>query len=244
MPCADDQVTSVRRALELLDAFGIDEPRLSMAELARRTKLAKTTALRLARTLEASGYLVQLDDSHWRLGPSTAWLAARYQVAFDLKGVVYPVLRSLAMATQRNTSFFVRERDARVRLMSFEADPEKSVSQRGEQLPLDRGSPGKVILAFMGKKGKLFDEIRERGYHLTIGETYGRAASLSAPVFGSGWSVIGALTVSCLSKGITEEALTAYAPEAMRAARNLSSALMRSNEGETQVKPPQSYWHP
>ncbi|MES2187267.1 MAG: helix-turn-helix domain-containing protein [Pseudomonadota bacterium] len=243
MPRTDELVTAVHRALELLDAFSIDQPLLSMAELARRTALSKTTALRLARTLEASGYLVQLDSHAWRLGPSAAWLGARYQVSPDLKDMVYPVLRDLAAATRRNTSFFVRERDARVRLVSVEGDPEKGVSQQGEQLPLDRGSPGKVILAFIDRKGKLFDEIRGRGFHITIGETYGRAASLSAPVFGSGWSVVGALTLSCLSKGITEEALAAYAPQVMRAARELSSAIMRNGAGQGHAAAA-SAWHP
>ena len=59
MPCVDDQVVSVRRALDLLDAFGIDDGHLTIAELARRTALPKTSALRLARTLQSSGYLVQ-----------------------------------------------------------------------------------------------------------------------------------------------------------------------------------------
>lgn len=242
MPCTNDQVDAVRRALGLLDAFGIDEPRLSMAELARRAGLPKTSALRLARTLAAAGYLVQTERRDWRLGPSTAWLATRYQMAFDFKGAVRPVLQALATTTRRPATFFVREGDARIRLMRVEADTGSAVAPVGEQLPLDKGSPGKVILAFLGKRGKLFDDIRRRGYHITIGEARKPFASVSAPVFGAGWSVIGAINISCASQGTSEEMLEAYASAVISAGRNLSSALMRWNDQK--VKPPQSYWHP
>ena len=33
----------------------------------------------------------------------------------------------------------------------------------GERLPLDKRAPGKVILAFMGEKGKVYEQIRQRG---------------------------------------------------------------------------------
>ncbi|MBV6304546.1 helix-turn-helix domain-containing protein [Candidimonas humi] len=242
MPCADDQVSAVRRALDLLDAFGIDEPRLSMAELARRVGLPKTSALRLARTLAASGYLVQTEKRDWRLGPSTAWLATRYQMAFDLKGAVRPALHALAQATHRPATFFVREGEARIRLMRVEADADSRAAPVGEQLPLDKGSPGKVILAFLGKRGKLFDDIRQRGYHITIGEARKPFASVSAPVFGVGWSVIGAINISCASEGASEPVLEAYASAVVAAGRSLSSALMRWDDKT--VKPPKSYWHP
>ncbi|WP_198972442.1 IclR family transcriptional regulator [Xylophilus sp. ASV27] len=232
MPEIRDKVTAVQRALELLDSFSIDKPHLSMAELARQTSLSKTTALRIARTLQASGYLVQGEGTGWRLGPAAAWLGARYQVSQHLRDMVYPVLRELAAATRHNTSFFARERDARVRLMSVEGDPGKKLSCQGEPLPLDRGSPGKVILAFIGEPGSLYDRIRDRGYHITIGETYGTAASLSAPVFGPGWSVVGALTLSSHSAGIAEHDLAVFAAQVMRAARELSSAIMRSAHRE------------
>lgn len=244
MPCIDDQVGAVRRALGLLEAFGIDEPRLTMAELARRVSLPKTSALRLARTLEALGYLVQTESREWRLGPSAAWLGARYQVAFDLQGAVHPVLHALAIETRQPASFFVREGDARVRLMRVEADAVSHQPPVGEQLPLDKGSPGKVILAFIGRRGKLFDDIRRRGYHVTIGEARGSSASVSAPVFGAGWSVIGAINISCGSHGASTAGLQAYAPAVVAAGRRLSTALMRWEKSDQRVKPPESYWHP
>ena len=41
-------VLAVNRALRLLEAFGMEDAQLSLAELSRRTGLHKTTALRIA----------------------------------------------------------------------------------------------------------------------------------------------------------------------------------------------------
>ena len=244
MPCVDDQVNSVKRALSLLDAFSINDAYLTIAELARRTSLPKTSAFRLAKTLEGCGFLVQTDSGAWRLGPSIARLATRYLVAFDLKGVVHPALRDLAKTTGRSATFFVNEGNTRVRLARVEIDGAVSPQLIGEHLPLDRGSPGKVILAFKGKTGKIFDAIRKQGFHVTIGEARSRAASLSAPVFGPGWSVVGAINISCSSEGITPDVLAKYAPDVMAAGRSLSSALMNSHTENVRASPPLSYWHP
>lgn len=244
MPCPDEQVTSVLRALDLLDAFGIDEPHVGIGVLARRTGLAKTTAIRLARTLASKGYLVQTDKGSWRLGPASAWLAARYQVAFDLQGVAQPILRELATATSHDALFFVRERNVRVRLMRAEVGSERPVSPMGERMPLERGSAGKVILAFSNATGTLFEEIRRCGFHVTIGETYSGVGSVSAPVFGSGWSVVGALTLSFRPPVDSEETVRAHAPVVMDTARRLSHALMRSGQRHLLTEQPRGQWHP
>ncbi len=237
-------VTAVLRAVELLDAFTVSEPRLSVSDLARKAGLPKSTALRLARTLESRGYLVQIDNGLWRLGPSAAWLGARYQVAFDLQGAVLPALQRLARVTRKTASFFVHEDGARVRLMRVEGSGKALRAHLGEQLPLDRGAAGKVMLAFMGSPGQPYDDIRRQGYHVTVGEALDELASVAAPVFGTGWSVVGALSVSGLRAEVTVEGLVADAPAVMTVARNLSSALLREAHGRSRARLPASYWHP
>ena len=68
------RVIAVARALAILDAFKPGEVDLALGELARRTRLHKTTVLRIARTLGSSRYLVQLSEGSWRLGPAAGWL--------------------------------------------------------------------------------------------------------------------------------------------------------------------------
>jgi DNA-binding IclR family transcriptional regulator len=242
---SDEIVTAVQRALALLDAFTIDDSQLSVSELARRAGLSKTTAFRLARTLSASGYLVQAESGPWRLGPATAWLGARYQVSFDIHNAIEPVLQELAGATGQSASFFVHEGNVRIRLVRVRGAGEASHTVRvGEAMPLDKGSPGKVILAFNDRAGKEYDEIRRRGFHVTVGEAHQAAASVAAPVFGARWTVVGALSLGGAASALPRSRLTGYAPMVVKAAARLSSALSRNSKEARPLAMATSTWHP
>lgn len=144
-------VTAVTRALQLLDTFGMHDERLTLAELTRRSGMHKTTALRLLRTLALAGYVVQRDDGEWRLGPAAGWLGARYQSSFDANNVVEPMLLALSQATGESAAFYVREGNSRTCLARVEGpQPIRHHARMGAMLPLDLGSPGRVILAFSG----------------------------------------------------------------------------------------------
>jgi len=226
MKASAGTVNSVTRAFDLLDAFGLRDSKLTLAELARRAKLPKSSALRIARTLKTTGYLVQLDDGAWRLGPAAGWLGARYQIAFDLDNTIEPVVQQLAQETQETISFFVH--DGNVRSCLVRAKGKKAVPTRlriGEPAPLEKGSPGHVILAFTGREGAPYDEIRKRGFHITISEFKAEFASVSAPVFGTTWTVVGALTLAGPASRLTKAKLLKFAPQVVRAARRLSYEL-------------------
>jgi DNA-binding IclR family transcriptional regulator len=71
---SDGGVASVERALQLMEAL-LDGP-VGATALAAKIGVSKATAFRLARTLQSSGYVVQLDDSRYALGPRCLMLAA------------------------------------------------------------------------------------------------------------------------------------------------------------------------
>ncbi|TDM99956.1 IclR family transcriptional regulator, partial [Lactobacillus crispatus] len=113
-------VTAVSRALMVLEAFGVNDADLPLAEISRRTGIHKTTVLRLARTLAAHNYRVQKEDGNWRLGREAGWLGACYQATFNVQEVVEPVLRELSRKTGESASFYVREGDERACLLRVE----------------------------------------------------------------------------------------------------------------------------
>jgi DNA-binding IclR family transcriptional regulator len=240
----DGGVIAVARALALLNAFTIGDPYLSLADLSRRVGLPKTTTLRLARSLAAGGYLAQLDNGAWRLGPAAAWLGARYQVAFDLHSKIGPVMRDLARQTHHSVSYFVHDGDERIRLLHVAGDTQAADVRIGEPLPLDRGSPGQVLLAFSGHQGRLYDDIRKRGFHCTIGEAKKGSASVAAPVFGARWNVVGALCIGMSASVATEGMLQELAPTVMRAAEKLSRILHSDQVDRGSLKLARSAWHP
>lgn len=237
-------VISVIRAMKVLDAFALGESHLTLAELSRRCQLHKTTALRIARTLAQSGYLVQREDGDWRLGPATGWLGARYQAGFDVQNVLEPALRSLTLASGESAAFYVREGNVRTCLVRVEGPQAlRHHARMGEGLPLDKGSPGRVILAFSGAPGELYEAIRQRGFHWSIGEREQGVATISAPVFGKHWRLLGSVCVSGPASRLPQQKLEEMAKTVIAAANQLSYALA-GNTGTAAPLVRESYWHP
>ena len=236
-------VIAVTRALQILEAFRIGERHLSLAEISRRTRLHNTTVLRLARTLALSGYMVQREEGEWRLGPATGWLGARYQAGFDINNVVEPTLRELSQSTQESASFYVREGEERACIARVEGPQSVRHHVRiGMRLPLNLGAPGRVILAFSGESGAVYEDIRRRGFHISMGERESQVSSVAAPVFGLNWRLLGSMCISGPSSRLDKAQLEAHARTVMDAANRLSYALA----GETSQETPKviSTWHP
>jgi DNA-binding IclR family transcriptional regulator len=240
---AEGGVIAVTRALSLMETFEIGEAALSLAELSRRAGMHKTTALRLARTLALSNYMVQTEDGQWRLGPAAGWLGARYQAGFDVNNAVEPTLHQLVKETGESASFYVREGDIRACVARVEGPHSVRHHVRiGERLPLNRGAPGRVILAFSGAKGEPYESIRECGYHSSLGEREPEVSSVAAPVFTVNWRLLGSLCISGPSSRLTKAKLEKHAKVVMRAANQLSYALAGSRSAATPAVV--SRWHP
>ena len=238
-------VIAVTRALQVLEAFALGESSLPLAELSRRCGLHKTTVLRLARTLAQSGFMVQREDGDWRLGPAAGWLGARYQAGFDVQNVLEPALRELTHATGESAAFYVREGNVRTCLVRVEGPQAlRHHARMGEGLPLDKGSPGRVILAFSGEPGKAYEDIRKKGYHWSIGEREQGVATVSAPVFGMHWRLMGSVCISGPASRLPAEKLEALAQTVIAAATQLSYALAGNTAAPAQSPVRATQWHP
>jgi DNA-binding IclR family transcriptional regulator len=235
-------VEAVARALQLLESFSVGEASLPLSELSRRCGMNKTTALRIARTLAMSGYLVQADSGEWRLGPAAGWLGARYRSGFDLHDVVEPTLRELTQASGETATFFVREGSHRVCIARVEGPrPMPQHIHLGEAIPLGKGSPGNVIMAFSGAAGPQYDRIRSLGYDVTIGARQKEVAAVAAPIFGLGWQMLGSVCVSGPVFRLSADYLHSIARLVVTAANRLSYSLAGDRMPEVRMA---SSWHP
>ena len=240
---SESGVIAVTRALQIMEAFRIGERHLTLAELSRRTGLHNSTVLRLARTLAQVGYMVQREEGPWRLGPAAGWLGARYQAGFDINNVVDPTLRELTQKTQESASFYVREGDERACIARVEGPQSVRHHVRiGMRLPLALGAPGRVILAFSGESGSVYEDIRRRGYHMSIGERDPQKSSVTAPAISLNWQLLGSMCISGPTSRLTEDQLQAHARTVMDAANHLSYALAGARSDDTPKVV--STWHP
>jgi DNA-binding IclR family transcriptional regulator len=231
-------VAAVNRALSILQAFEGETEALTLALLARRTGLYKSTLLRLIASLQAFGYIVQLPTGRYQLGPTPFRLGAVYQRANRLHDHVMPVLRRLVAEGTESPSFHVRH-DQKLRLCVFRVDSQHSTLDRveaGALLPLDRGAAGKVILAFDGSvQNEALNEIRRNFVAMSFGERDPDCAGIAAPVFGPENKLIGALSVSGPTPRFTPESKARMSELVLDAAVQLTRALGGHNEAMNKI---------
>ena len=71
------RVSAVERAISILEAFDASDPRLSLADLHRKTRIAKPTLLRLMQSLLDHGLLMPVDSGTYCVGAATLPPAVR-----------------------------------------------------------------------------------------------------------------------------------------------------------------------
>lgn len=189
-------VAAVDRALSILDAFNAAKPRMTLAELSQATGLYKSTILRLIGSLERFGYLRQLPNGSYQIGPKLAELATVFQDAFNIRDFVQPVLEELVDQTNEGASYFVRDGNQQVCI--FRIDGRHPIRDHhirvGDRWDLDRGATAKTFLAFEGKTGT--DATLDNMIAKSIGEKQPDAAGIAVPVFGAENKLVGSLIVS------------------------------------------------
>lgn len=196
---ADDSgVSAVERALSLLDAFNELDYALTLADLARRTGLYKSTILRLAESLQRMGYLKRLADGSFQLGAAPLRLGAIYQRQCRTSEHVPEVLREVVEATYECASFYIRDGEHAVCLHRVDsARMIRDAIREGDRLPIDKGAAPQVLLAFGEKKtGKKYDRVRAEMFCASFGEYDAEIAALSVPVLSVNRQLVGALTIS------------------------------------------------
>lgn len=190
-------IASVARALQVLEAFRAGDRSLTLAELSNRTKLYKSTILRLIQTLESFGYLERIESGEYRIGQSTLRLANLYQNAVQPADIILPVLRALVAETRESASYYVRRGDVRVCVYRVDSPLLlRDHSQAGHVIPLGRGSAGAIFLAFETPYKAQYAPIRKRMAAMTHGEIEAGMTGMAAPVLGPGGPIAGVLALT------------------------------------------------
>lgn len=188
---------AVDKAISLMRLFGQRAAALTLTELAQGAGLYKSTALRLLASLEHGGLVLRQADGRFGLGAEAARLGAAYARSFSLEPLVMPVLRALVESTRESAAFHVRSGPARMCL--FRVDSPQVVRDHvraGDTMPLDRGAGGRVLQAFSGAKGALYERIRHDGWVVLQADRTPELAGISAPVFDANQALVGAITLT------------------------------------------------
>lgn len=221
------RVEAVERALAILEAFNAQTRQLSLADLARRTGIYKSTLLRLASSLIYCGFLQRGPDGIYRLGAEIGRLGALNPPIGDAGAVIRPVLDSLVAKTGETASFYVRDGDERICLYRRNSpQAARHHLDEGTRLPLAQGAAGRVLMTFSDATQNGSNEAtRRRHFHVSIGERDPAVAAVAVPVLGLAGKLHGALTISGIRSRFDESARAMAAELLTEAARDLAGSL-------------------
>lgn len=236
----------VERALRLLAAFEAPDRALSLTSLAARSQLPKSTTLRLARHLTGWGALERTADGDFVIGLRLLEVASLAPRGYGLRSAAMPFMEDLHHVTGQHVLLAVRDRYEAVLVERLSAHRAGRVAYRiGGRLPLATTGVGLVLLAFAppetqeavlvglerapdpaaGSPAELrrrLATVRREGVAVNSRLLPDPMSSVAAPVFGSGQTLIAALSVIAPSESFQAAALR---PAVIAVARAVSRVM-------------------
>jgi DNA-binding IclR family transcriptional regulator len=204
---------------EILDAFSLVRPEMSLGEIQQATGLPTSTVQRLVSNMVAQGLLDRKGD-RIRIGVRMSYWAATALKDLDVLAVVNPVLKEIRDKTGETACLFKVEQEYRVCVAVAETHHSlRRDMYVGKVIPLHVGSASRILLAWNPDLAERIlaaplepmaeftvtspDELRgliaqakADGYAITTGEREDSASGLSAPVFDAAGDILGAITIS------------------------------------------------
>ena len=203
----------------IVEAFGIDESALSLAEIARRTGIPKASVHRLIQELLTWG-VIERSGSEYRLGLHLYELGSRVPLVRQLRDNVRPFMDDLHSQVGETVNlgvlagFDVLFVD---RASGYRQQPRPA--RLGGRVPLHCSSTGKVLMAFgpeyllqhvlerpmprltrstTTSKTRLIEAVnkaREDGYALDREEVATGFSGIAVPIFGEDGIAVGAMSI-------------------------------------------------
>ena len=224
------RLSTVDNAMSLLALF-LKYESLGLIDIERETGVSKTAAFRLATTMADRGFLVKdVKTKQYHLGPILFQLVYKLQVN-DIVTISEPFIQELANLTNESIYLSIRSGYSYIFLSGVNSNyPVKVTSPFGDELELHLGAAGKLHMAYMAashlkqyfKKTKLktynptismneqliqkeLEQIKEKGYSVSLGEAFPDSAGFSVPLWGLGEEPIAALSILLPMTRITTE---------------------------------------
>ncbi|MET0457594.1 MAG: IclR family transcriptional regulator [Mycobacterium sp.] len=142
----DTPTRTVERALALLAAV-CDRRAASLADCARDCDLAPSTALRILRTMETSGFVARAESGLYRPGSRLIQLGAQALSNESLVDIARPAMEELAQKTGESVYLSVEgHRDAALYIGIVEGTHSvRHTSWVGRTVPLDQSAVGHAL---------------------------------------------------------------------------------------------------
>jgi DNA-binding IclR family transcriptional regulator len=255
---------SFRKVIRVLECFSLQEPRLSLSEIARRAELPLSTAHRILATLREARIVEQEGDRElYRLGLKLLELGSMVLANMELHREALPFIEELARESGETVHLGVFDGSEVVSVEKMDS-PQGLASQItvGKSAPAYCTAVGKALLAFqpeavldrickLGLTGytprtithsarlrKELERIRIAGYAVDDEEHHPGVRCVAAPVRDYSGNVIGSLSISGPALRISKEAIPSLAQRLREITGKLSARL--GYKGEPSALPAKS----
>jgi DNA-binding IclR family transcriptional regulator len=205
----------VERALILL-ANICDHGSMNLVESARQAELAPSTALRLLRTLENTGFVRRDDMGNFRAGGRVIQLGAQSLSSESLIDICRETMEDVSATTGESVYLSV---EGHARTVLYIAIVEGTHSVRhtswvGRTIPLESSAAGQVLRGSVGEAGYT---VVERGVESDV-------TAIAAPIR-SNHRIIAALSIVVPSYRITDDDVDRYGELLVAESTRISAGL-------------------
>jgi DNA-binding IclR family transcriptional regulator len=244
-------VPGLERGLRVLQLFDRNRKLLTAAEMARLLGIPRSTAFRLAQTLEFLGFLAR-DGDNYRIGPAVLRLGFEYIASLEMSELARPLIDRLRDATGLSAQLVIR--DGREVVIVLKASPATTFASNvtvGTRLPAHATTLGRVLLSdaddatlralypeptlpqvtrqtprTLGELKRLLREDRARGYAVSESFFEQGISAVAAPVRDQRGAIVAAISVTAQRPTFDPKALRErLVAQVLDAAGELSRSL-------------------
>lgn len=254
-------IQSLAKGLAVIEAFGENDPSMTLSEVARKTNLTPGSARRVLRTLQQLGYATA-DASRFRLMPRVLQLGFSYLSSLPFASLAQPSLNELTEKVDGSCSISVLDgTDVVYVARATSRRLNRDYMSVGTRYPAHSTSPGKLLLSTYSDrdiiaryKGRTLEamtprtidsverllselvEVRKQGWATNDQETMMGHRSVAVPLR-SGGQTFAALGVGCDVGSVSMDTmLNDYLPKLNRAAAAIER-LMSIHEQSSKSAP-------
>ncbi|MFK7858356.1 MAG: IclR family transcriptional regulator [Granulosicoccus sp.] len=240
-------MSTVRKAIDLLNWFSAERAQISLAEFQRLTRRDKATTYRYLSALEQSGLLEQDPDTKaYRMGPAVLHLAHVRELTVPRRAGVRLVLPRLAEATGELAHAAILQGNTLVTLTDHASTRHSARVVLDEPvLPLHATGSGLAVLAFSERalleatfkslkhytnttpttRDELeatLHNVRKTGFGIADQSYEEGVFGVGAPLFDSSNAVAGSVAVACVATRIDAASIDNIKAELIQAARQIT----------------------
>jgi DNA-binding IclR family transcriptional regulator len=253
-------INSVDNALRVATMLQL-EGELTVAEIAERIGVARSTAHRLLAMLVYRDFATQTDNRAYRAGPVLDLVEHSPTKASTLRWVALPHLRRLSDCLEETVNLTIRSGNTARFLATVEGrDPTRVGSREGMVFPAHRTTGGLLLLAElsdaeltstyaperyhervyerpdMAKLQRELASIRRMGFALNVERSERGLVAVGVPVRDAARHAVAGLSVSMVSNRYVETDLRSIVGTLRAAARGLEAAMHTSDPVSPRVR--------